>query len=157
MSSDNGKQSVTENFCDKISRSIWTQIKENGNIWERNTIWYTSLHVLCGMNLFKLRNNGIRFFLKRWNKFKNSKKITSSQMFFNYMKSIFAFLFRIGCHVNRLLGWKPTIAAWLFIHHLKRCPVDSLQSWFDTKLCRIDFRCVSKSTSICVETTLFRK
>ena len=31
MSSDHGKRSATENFCYKISCSIWTQIKENGN------------------------------------------------------------------------------------------------------------------------------
>ena len=31
MSSDRGERSVTENFCDKISPLIWTQIKESEN------------------------------------------------------------------------------------------------------------------------------
>ena len=31
MPSDDGKQLVMENSCDKMSSSIWTQIKENGN------------------------------------------------------------------------------------------------------------------------------
>ena len=53
-------------------------------------------------------------------------------LFFNYGKSTFALPFRVGCHVNRLLGWKPTIAAWLFVCHLKRCLGDSIQSCFDT-------------------------
>ena len=65
--SDNGKLLVTENFCDKISHSICTQIKENGNN-------------------------------------------------------------------DRSLRWKPLIASWLFVCHLKRCPVDSIQSCFDTSL-----------------------
>ena len=47
MFSDHGKWSVTENFCDKISCSICTQTKENGN--SMNSKWntiYISLHVL---------------------------------------------------------------------------------------------------------------
>ena len=31
MASDHGKGSVTEDFFDKTSCSIWTQVKENGN------------------------------------------------------------------------------------------------------------------------------
>ena len=80
--------------------------------------------------LFKLRNNGM--FSETGEQIQKQYKITSSQMFFNYVKSTFALLFRIRCHVNRLLGWKPTIAAWLFVRHLKRCPVDSILSCFDT-------------------------
>ena len=53
-------------------------------------------------------------------------------MFFNYEKSTFVLPFCIGCHVNRLLQLKPTIAAWLFVRHLKWCPIDSIQSCFDT-------------------------
>ena len=63
MSIDHRKRSVKENFCDKISCAIWTQIhvKENGNSVERNTInaymyIHVSLHVLSGMNLFEAYN-----------------------------------------------------------------------------------------------------
>ena len=49
-------------------------------------------------------------------------------------RSTFVLLFHIGCHVNRLLEWKPTIVAWLFARPLKPCPVDSIQSRFTTIL-----------------------
>ena len=55
MSSDHGKLSMTDNFCDKISRSIWIQTKEKGNSMKMKhyTMYINiSLHVLySGMNL----------------------------------------------------------------------------------------------------------
>ena len=55
MSSDHRKLSMTDNFCDKISRSIWIQTKEKGNSMKiKYYAMYIniSLHVLySGMNL----------------------------------------------------------------------------------------------------------
>ena len=98
-------------------RLYWSQCR---------ALWYelgcTSWHESC----LSLETMGCS--LKWGNRFENSTKLP----FFDYIKSTFALFFRIGCHVNRLLGWKPTIAVWLFIHHLKQCLVDSFQSCFNT-------------------------
>ena len=102
-----------EEFCKKISCSIWTQIEVNGN-----STYNISLHVLKETwTLLKLINNAM--FSKTGKQFQKQYKITSSQMFFKDIKSTFLLLIRIGCHVNRLLGWKPTIVAQLFICNLK--------------------------------------
>ena len=70
-------------------------------------------------------------------------------MFFNYEKSTFVLPFCIGCHVNRLLRLKPTIAAWLFVRHLKWCPIVSIQSRFNTShFTSIGSRCDTHLKSI---------
>lgn len=57
MSSDFGKQLVTENICDKISCLIWTEI--NSMRIKHYIYIHVSLHVLSGMNLAKLTNNAV--------------------------------------------------------------------------------------------------
>ena len=76
MSSNNAKGSVTENFCDKISRSIWTQIKENGNNVRMKHLIYNLACTLWHESCLSLETMGCSL---------NSKtdKIPSSQMLFN--------------------------------------------------------------------------
>lgn len=57
MSSDFGKQLVTENIYDKISCLIWTEI--NSMRIKHYIYIHVSLHVLSGMNLAKFTNNAV--------------------------------------------------------------------------------------------------
>ena len=79
--------------------------------------------------------------LKRGNSFENSTKLILPKCFFLIM-STFALLFRIGCHVNRLLGWQRPNDCSLAVHP----PSQTVSGWFDTKSFRYNpFHFNSKS------------
>ena len=118
------------------------------------------------MSLVKYRNN--RMFSEMRKQIQKQYKITSSQMFFNYtcthcIKSTFALHFYIGCHVgnrscNAGIETNDVIAAWLFIHHLIRCPVDSIKSFFWYKPFHFNsklIQCPSKVDSMQTEATIW--
>ena len=90
MSSDNGKRSVTENFCGKISRSIWTQIKENGNNMRMKHYTYklacSSKHESC----LSLETRG-----KQGNRFENSTKLPQSSHMFFELSQLLHFFFAL--------------------------------------------------------------
>ena len=70
-------------FCDKFSCLIWTQIKENRNKHENETLYIRACMYLYFMAwiLFKLVN--VAMFSKTGKQFLKQYKITSWQMFFN--------------------------------------------------------------------------
>ena len=109
-------------FCDKFSCLIWTQIKENRNKHENETLYIRACMYMyfVAWILFKLVN--VAMFSKTGKQFLKQYKITSSQMFLNNIEATFVLLFCIGPHVNILLGWKPTIIGQLFVRHLKSVP-----------------------------------
>ena len=72
-------RSVTEDFCDKISSSIWTQKKKTE--YENETLYnYISLHELGDMN-FVLSLETTGYSLKQGNRFENSTELPHPKCF----------------------------------------------------------------------------
>ena len=95
------KQALGFQISSVISCLIWTQIKKTEKVWK----WFTIYTQFC----LRLIINNSMFSKTVW----KQNKITSSQMFFNYVNYVkLTFLLpllHIGCHVNGSLGWNQQL------------------------------------------------